>query len=199
MRSTLLLSAFAFSLAGFGSPASATLLGQTVDPIFLLGSIGGSAGSENEGTQTVTAAGAHYGQNVQDGSTIDVSATRIIITDDLPPSQPFWSTANPCSDSFTGFDFKFSSGTKILSVTVDPASAASIRPNPGGSPAGLTLTSANEFTINLAGDAPSKGDQLILDLGFQPTSTPEPVSWALMLVGFGVVGAAARGRRLRRA
>ena len=195
MRQVLLLSAIVFSLAGVGSPASATLLGQTVDPTFLLGNISGSSGTENEGTQTVTAAGAHYGQGFQDGSNIDVSASQIIITNDVP--QPFCSSQNPCHDIFTGFDFKFSTGANIIGVTVDAASAAAFRPVAAGNPAGLVLTSANEFTVNLAGDAPAVGERLILDLTFgdAPVTAPEPGGVALLCSGLAGLLVLRRGQR----
>lgn len=187
MRRLILLSCVAVSFTGLAHPASATLVGQTVNPFFLLGSITGAGGKEDEGTQMVTAAGVHFGEGVSSGSTIDVTGTQIVITNQLPASQPFCSAALPCPDSFTGFDFKFSSGTNIFAVTVNAASAPAFLPSPGGTPPGLTLTSSSEFTVNVAGDAPSPGDELVLDLTFQsvtpPTSIPEPASLAVLFAG----------------
>lgn len=127
-----------------------------------------------------------------DGSTISVGDTQIVITNILV-DMPFCSTALPCSDVFTGFAFSFSSGVDITSVTTDPASAADFRPIAGG----LAFAPTGIF-VNVVGDNPLPGDQLILDVTTKRTTpVPEPSTWALMLLGF--AGLAFAGRRRKTA
>lgn len=75
-------------------------------------------------------------------------------------------------------------------------------------PNGATLSRFDEFLINVAFDGPvifpefkfaghwlDSGDTG--DVGGTPGGVPEPATWALMLAGFGLMGAALRGRRAR--
>jgi hypothetical protein len=127
---------------------------------------------------------ANFIQGVADGVTISVGDNQIVFTNILP-NTPFCSTSSlPCSDVFNGFAFAFSSGVDITKVTVASNSAADFRPISGG----LTFTPTNIF-VNVAGESPNAGDQLILDVTSGSTPTvPEPSTWALMLLGFAGLG-----------
>ena len=135
-----------------------------------------------------------FQQGSTSGVTINVTDTQIVITNKLT-DEPFCSTALPCSDVFVGFSFAFafSGGVHITDVAVDPSSAADFRPISGG----LTFNPTDIF-VNVVGDTPAPGDQLILDVtaaGSTPV-IPEPSTWALMLLGFaglGLVGYQRRG------
>lgn len=119
------------------------------------------------------------------GSKISVGDTQIVITNMLG-GVPFCSTSLPlpCSDVFTGFQFVFSSGVDITNVTVDKTSAPDFLPVLGGLTFGPT-----EISVNVAGDAPAVGHELILDVTtFTPNTIPEPSTWALMLLGFAGLG-----------
>jgi hypothetical protein len=126
---------------------------------------------------------ANFVEGVSDGSTISVGDTQIVITNELL-NMPFCSTSLPCSDVFTGFAFSFSSGVDITGVTTYPTSAADFRPITGG----LTFA-PTEIFVNVVGDSPKPGDQLILDVTTNGVPTvPEPSTWALMLLGFAGLG-----------
>jgi hypothetical protein len=130
-------------------------------------------------------------QGAQSGTTISVGDTQIVMTNDL--SEPFCSTLGACNDVFTGFRFKFSSGVDITSVTVDASSAADFLP----SKTGLQLVSPTEILVDVTGDAPAIGDQLILDVttGAVASAVPEPSTWAMMILGFAGVGFMAYRRK----
>jgi hypothetical protein len=66
---------------------------------------------------------------------------------------------------------------------------------PGGTP--LTGPGTSAY-IGLA-DLPSPTDHDFQDLGVRVDAVPEPVTWAMMLLGFGGVGAVLRGQRRRQA
>jgi len=102
-------------------------------------------------------------------TTISVHDTQIVITNNF--AGIFCSTA-PCTDKFDGFEFLFSSGVNITGVTVDPASAADFLPIAGGLNFAPTLLS-----VNVVGDDPQVGAQLILDLSFS-APVPGPIAGA---------------------
>jgi hypothetical protein len=90
---------------------------------------------------------------------------------------------------FDGFAFVFSSGADIKNVVVDPGSQ--FLPITGG----LTFDST-DIWVNFAGEAaPAIGAQLTLDVtaGASPP-IPEASSWAMLLVGFAMLGSAAYRR-----
>ena len=136
---------------------------------------------------------AHFIEGALDLSTIDVGDTTITITNLAPPSMPFCSVvATPCPDVFTGFGFVFFGSVDISSVTVDPASSPAFSPITGG----LTFNATDIF-VNVAGDAPSPSNQLILDVTTAvPPPVPEP--WSLALLASGLVGLLAIKRHVKR-
>jgi hypothetical protein len=163
------------ALAFFVPSAHAGLIGNgtnTVDALFYLGDRT-PANTEDEGTQTITASGVSIPAHALDLSAITITDTTITITSET--NLPYCSTGDvPCLDSFTGFEFVFSSGVDIAGVSVDPASASDMLPIAGG----LTFT-ATDILVNLTGDSPGIGDQLILDLTFPAAAVSEPSELAL--------------------
>jgi hypothetical protein len=128
---------------------------------------------------------ASFVEGAISGSTIGVGDTQITITNKL--SAPFCSTALPCADVFTGFGFIFFGGVDITGVAVDPASSPAFLPIAGG----LTFGPSDIF-VNVAGDAPAVGGELILDVSTAAAAVPGPIAGAglpgLILAGGGLLG-----------
>jgi hypothetical protein len=194
VRATILASLFAIGLFSLATPARADLIGSgtnTVNALFFLGAHApGSMETEDFGSPPVAgpaiigAGGVDFVEGVLDLSTIDVGATQIIISNLAPPSTPFCSVSTiPCPDSFTGFEFVFSSGVNIKGVSADGTSAADFLPNSGTPHNGLQLLSPTDILVDVTGDAPKTGDKLILDLSFPTTTVPEPSTISLLAGG----------------
>ena len=118
-------------------------------------------------------------------TTIGVDDTQITITNNAPSGIPFCLVAAPCNDTFAGFGFTFT-GVDITGVSVDPASAAGFRPNTTAPHMGLQLLSPTDILVDVTGEAPNTGDELILDVTTgttPPPSVPEPRSLALLVSG----------------
>ena len=108
-------------------------------------------------------------------------------TSGKPPNGGFGSdlTRSPRRGGITAI-CEYRSGVDITNVTTDAKSAVDFRPITGG----LTFA-PTEIFVNVAGDIPKLGDQLILDVtttSVTPPAVPEPSTWALMLLGFAGLG-----------
>jgi hypothetical protein len=174
---TLLGAAAAVLLMQASFPAQAGLIASppnTVSVSFFLGAHT-AADEEIEGVAVpIGPGGANFGPGVSAESDIHVGDTQITITSVAASGSPFCSTPLPCSDSFTGFEFQFSSGVDITGVSVDPASAPDFLPNTTSPHMGLQLLSSTDILVDVTGDAPNMNDKLILDVTTGPVAVPAP-------------------------
>lgn len=143
-----------------------------------------------------------------DGTTIQVTDTRIIITNNVSEA-PFCFanvTGTACTDDFVGFDFVFTNEHLLsLAVSFDPASASGFLPVSGTfqghAHSGLQVIGDNELKIDATGDLPLLNDQLIIDFALPlsppppPIPAPEPASMALLGGAVGVLDVMRRRRR----
>jgi hypothetical protein len=217
--SVLLASGAVLGLAGLlPHPADAGLLGagRTVQVFYKSDGLPSPEGEIAVGASTSDpaslAASVSYLQGANDGVTIAITDTEIIITNQLSSASPFCGTTGivgigtTCPDAFDGFDFKFT-GESILGVSAAGSSAPGFLPVTGLFPSGKThnglqLLSDNEILLDVTGDAPNVSDQLILDLTFPnstpPTSTPTselPEPGSLATLGPALAGILAVRRR----
>lgn len=220
MRFGLVVVAAAALLVTAGAPASAGLVGSTVDASFWIPIPGltttspppdtcttslpcevpnypVSGGSQSSPPPTVP---VDFLQGAISGSTISVGDTRIVITNDIAATfcSDGVSAGSACTDPFTGFQFIFTGAVDIKGVSVDPSSAADFLPNDTAPHDGLQLLSPTRIVVDVTGAAPAVGDELILDVKFSST-VPEPSTWALMLLGFAGLGFAGWRRAAARA
>jgi PEP-CTERM motif len=207
MRFGLLVAAVAALLGIASAPARAGLDGSTVEASFWIPGNGLTTTSPPPGPCTTSlpceipnflpggttnfplpTVPVDFAEGAISASTISVGDTQIVITNQ--EAVPFCSSTLPCSDPFVGFQFIFSSGVDITGVSVDPASAADFLPNDTAPHDGLQLLSPTRIVVDVAGDSPGVGDNLILDVttGGGPPPVPEPSTWALMLLGFAGLG-----------
>lgn len=185
------------ALCALGIPTSqraqANLIGSgnTVNTLFYLGSLGTPPEVADYGSPPVAGPASlssgpvNFLEGAQSGATVDVGDTSITITNLL--QLPFCTTVLPCADSFTGFEFLFTGSVNITSVSINPLSSTSFLPVANG----LSLVSGTDIRVNVVGDAPNPGEELILDLSFGGTAPiPEPSPAGLLafaLFGLAVV------------
>lgn len=112
---------------------------------------------------------------------VDVQDNRITITDVLGIGLPF------SGADFNGFVLRVISGPAITSASINNSSTIV--------PVNAQVSGGSLF-INLAGVGQQPFGTAIIDVSTAGGVVPEPGTWALMLIGFGGLGAVLRRRRL---
>ena len=168
----------ALGFIAFAVPANATasLAGDTIHAYYIYPTSGSVL--NDLGTFTAPGGGHIYVESYS------VSGNQVIITAD--PSGTSWVVA-----TYNGLQFVDQSANPgITGLFLDPASNAN-----GVSASDASFTS-NSMSFNFAGQSWGAGQSAIFDIGFGSAGpVPEPATWAMMLLGFGMAGFGLRSRR----
>jgi hypothetical protein len=98
--------------------------------------------------------------------------------------------------NFDGFVFSLHGPVQSFGAT--ELSSSGVATAPGYNPAdvGAISSGPDGFKVNLAGAVSTTSDAYIqVQVNPLVAKAPEPAAWALMLVGFGILGGAVRARR----
>ena len=178
MTRLTLLAATAIATA-FSAPASALLTGNSVGIQYIfpdITTVYQDLGSNLVGTDGPTAFPGYF-----DFSFTDATAT----------ASAFQFGGSWTSTSFNGYRLYDFNNTiaAFTSVTINPAS------NMVGLDASRITFDANNIYVNWNGLAFAPATIVTLDIN-GGSAVPEPASWAMMIGGFGLVGAAMRRRKV---
>ena len=183
MRLALALSAGLLLAA----PAFAgTLVGSSIDVSYRFSDINTVYPFGNPSVSPfIVGTGVESTVNVEDVTFIDVDfgASSLVVTFNTVLSGPTWNSV-----PFNGLLF---SGPGVGLIT----SASLISTTMGGFDNSRITLSGGQLGLNWNGLSYVDGTEIRIDFGV----VPEPASWAMLIAGFGMVGAAARHRRIARA
>jgi hypothetical protein len=174
MKNTLALSTAAVALLSAVLPtAHAGLIGADVAYEFLTPNT--STVVDSSPSQTITTTTSFF----TDGVSTTFTDDEIIITN--TELAPF------LTEPFIGPSYLFS-GTTITNVTIDSASSSHFL--------GVLSVTGNNVMVNFEGLPPVPvGAEFILDVTTPSATIPEPSTWAIMALGFGLLGGASYWRR----
>ena len=94
-------------------------------------------------------------------------------------------------DSATGYNLVTGGGNTITGAQILALAAGS--PSSGSTNTAVEITGLTSFTSLTFTDSVSNQPAFEFDIG--QAAVPEPATWAMMLVGFGGMGAAIRAKR----
>lgn len=163
-----------------GSPAYATVMGDTFNGSYLFPDANSVA--LDGGNATVNPTASFVFPTGTPNVTATISGTQIVLTFDAAGSY------NPAS--FSGIRL-----TDLTKSDITGFSLASISGITGFDSSDLLFTS-NSLSLNLQGIDVS-GSTATIIANISSGAVPEPASWAMMVAGFGLVGAGVRASRKR--
>jgi hypothetical protein len=135
----------------------------------------------------------------------------------IPQTVTFDTTSNTAGTYVSGFDFSnnqtgfynFFVGTSTLNAIITleqlmPGGGGTVIQSIAGSGSSLsmltgTLLPNTSYRFAYSSALPTGGGAVSGNASFYLAAVPEPATWALMLIGFGGIGLAMRGRRRRTA
>ena len=182
MKITTLALATASALTLITAPASATLVGATVDVTARYPNT--TSIYTDPGTRIVSDSAIEYVAgsypNYNSSWQVDVFGDHIDITDALSTGLSFGTA------TFNGFVLDVINGPDILSASIDESSTIV--------PLSTTISNGDLF-INFSGVSQRSGGTARINFTTAGGgAVPEPATWAMMLVGFGATGTALRRR-----
>jgi len=158
-----------------GTANAATLAGDTIHAYYIYPTDGSVY--DDLGTFTAPGGGAIYVETYQ------VTGNQLIVTADSGGVD--WLSA-----TFNGLKFvDESGGPTITGLTLDGAS------NANGDGGAIASWTPHSFEVNLQGEAWGPSQQAIFDIHFGAGGVPEPATWAMMLLGVGMIGGGLRVSR----
>ncbi len=177
MNRFALLAATAIATAAIAAPASATLLaGNSVGIQYIF--------------PNITTVYQDLGSNLvgTDAPTVFAPFFSFSFTDTTATTSAFQFNSSWTTTAFNGFRLYDINGTiaPITSVSINAAS------NMVGLDASRITFDADNIYVNWNGLAFDTGTVVTLDIN--GSAVPEPASWALMIGGFGLIGASMRRR-----
>ena len=177
LRNALIAGAAGLALAASGSAHAQGLLGDTVNLTYFFPDL--SSPFEDDGNQAVSpqASFVSFGQIAT-----TVNANSIDSGNSIVGGLSFTGA------SFNGVVITDLTHSNIIGVTIDAAS------NMGGFDLSRVSFTGNSVSLNFSGLITDTGTQAIVDIQTRG-GVPEPATWAMMISGFGLLGAAARRRR----
>ncbi|KQS04538.1 hypothetical protein ASG11_09985 [Sphingomonas sp. Leaf357] len=177
------------SEAAFNAAAGTTAL-QTFDS-FAVGTAV-SPGPFNFGQFTGTTTGS---ASIALGGTFDVNGTRFLNIDLNPGNTFTFNFAAPITSFGANFASLNNGSPLRTSVTIG---GQTFGPVAEPSFLGFTSTTAFNSVIFTVNGGAGTDDNFGLDnLRYTAAAVPEPATWGLMILGFGMIGAAARSRKVK--
>lgn len=167
-----------------GQASAADFLGATVNYQYHYPDMTSAYGGASNGNKIVD--GGIEVSNIVDGlGTMNISSNNILVD--------FTSGATFNSASFNGWILRDLTDnlSAITGVTVNGAT------NMAGFSASNLIWDANSIAVNWQGLTFNSSTQVSLDVTFADSAAavPEPATWAMMLLGFAVIGMAMRRRQ----
>ncbi len=185
MKSLLAAASLAATL--LASPASATLVGETVSVAYYFPDAMTVYGSATPSSPLFLVGGGVESTVDVEGVTfidVDFGASSLELVFNTVLGSPTWNSV-----PFNGLIFSSAGFGQITGWSIDPGTTFGI-----GSfdPSDITLV-GNDLRLNWQGI--SYADGQVLKIDFATSAVPEPATWALLILGFGLVGAAHRWQR----
>ena len=180
LSTVLAIAAAPLALIVAGPAAAADFLGDTLNGSYNFP--GAGTVFSNQGNQVVAPTASFTFRTGTPNVTAIVSAASVLLT--------FDATGGFTGAAFNGVVLTDLTRGDITGFTLDSATTLA-----GFDQSRLSFT-ANSLSLNLQGLANTRSDRVLANVSFAGASAvPEPAAWALMLVGFGVIGAALRRAR----
>ena len=181
----LAAAAFAFALAGVAPASAATLVGDQMSVSYRYPDVGTVYAPSTAVPPTfIVGPGVESIVDVEGVTDIavDFGAKSLMIDFSTTLDNPTWTAS-----AYNGVLFQGMGAAKIVGATVTSTNMA-------GFDDSRFYFSGGDFGLNWQGLSYTTGTNITVDLTLA-NGVPEPATWAMMLVGFAAIGAAARRRR----